>query len=90
MTVSLSHVHVLVDDPDAALLFYRDTLGLEVKNEVANDGFRWITLTPAARPEIEIVLSAASCRSIGGTRRRAGGPTCEGRASRSAVPHRQP
>lgn len=52
MTVSLSHVHVLVDDPDAALLFYRDTLGLEVKNEVANDGFRWITLTPAAQPEI--------------------------------------
>ncbi|MEO7077297.1 VOC family protein [Rhodococcus sp. BP22] len=57
MTVSLSHVHVLVDDPDAALLFYRDTLGLEVKNEVANDGFRWITLTPAEQPEIEIVLS---------------------------------
>jgi catechol 2,3-dioxygenase-like lactoylglutathione lyase family enzyme len=57
MTISLSHVHVLVDDPDAALSFYRDVLGLTVKNEVANDGFRWITLTTASQPEIEIVLS---------------------------------
>ncbi|MCU1420614.1 MAG: hypothetical protein JWN36_265 [Microbacteriaceae bacterium] len=57
MTLSISHVHVIVDDPDAALAFYRDTLGLEVRNEVANDGFRWITLTTADQPEIEIVLS---------------------------------
>lgn len=57
MTVSLSHVHVLVDDPDAALGFYRDTLGLTVLNEVANDGFRWITLATESQPEIQIVLS---------------------------------
>ena len=57
MTVSLSHVHVLVDDPDEALAFYRDTLGLTVINEVANEGFRWITLSTAEQPEIEIVLS---------------------------------
>jgi catechol 2,3-dioxygenase-like lactoylglutathione lyase family enzyme len=57
MTISLSHVHVLVDDPDAAIAFYRDTLGLTVKFEVENGGFRWITLTTAEQPEIEIVLS---------------------------------
>ena len=57
MTISLSHVHVLVDDPDAALAFYRDTLGLELRYEVENDGFRWITLTPPSQPEIEVVLS---------------------------------
>ena len=57
MTVSLSGVHVLVDDPDAALGFYRDTLGLTVRNEVANDGFRWITLVTDTQPEIQIVLS---------------------------------
>jgi len=57
MTISLSHVHVLVDDPDAALAFYRDTLGLEVRNEVANDGFKWVTLSTPGQPEIEIVLS---------------------------------
>ena len=57
MTVSISHVHVLVDDPDAALAFYRDTLGLTVRNEVAQGGFRWITLATAGQPEIQIVLS---------------------------------
>jgi uncharacterized glyoxalase superfamily protein PhnB len=57
MTVSISAVHVLVDDPDAALVFYRDTLGLTVRNEVEHDGFRWITLTTASQPEIQIVLS---------------------------------
>jgi catechol 2,3-dioxygenase-like lactoylglutathione lyase family enzyme len=57
MSVSISHVHVLVDDPDAALPFYRDTLGLTVHNEVAHDGFRWITLSTDSQPEIQIVLS---------------------------------
>jgi catechol 2,3-dioxygenase-like lactoylglutathione lyase family enzyme len=57
MTVSISAVHVLVDDPDAALAFYRDTLGLTVRNEVARDGFRWIVLSTDSQPEIQIVLS---------------------------------
>ena len=57
MTVSLSTVHILVDDPDAALGFYRDTLGLKVRNEVSLGGFRWITLVTDSQPEIEIVLS---------------------------------
>jgi predicted enzyme related to lactoylglutathione lyase len=57
MTASLSVVHILVDDPDAALGFYRDTLGLTVTNEVAQDGFRWITLVTKTQPEIGIVLS---------------------------------
>jgi catechol 2,3-dioxygenase-like lactoylglutathione lyase family enzyme len=57
MNVSISHVHVIDDDPDAAIAFYRDSLGLQVKNEVENDGFRWVTLTTRDQPEIEIVLS---------------------------------
>jgi catechol 2,3-dioxygenase-like lactoylglutathione lyase family enzyme len=57
MNVSISHVHVIVDDPDAAIAFYRDTLGLELKNEVENDGFRWVTLSTRDQPEIETVLS---------------------------------
>ena len=57
MTTSLSGVHVTVDDPDAALSFYRDTLGLTVRNEVTLDGFRWITLVTSNQPEIGIVLS---------------------------------
>jgi catechol 2,3-dioxygenase-like lactoylglutathione lyase family enzyme len=57
MTVSLSTVHIYVDDPDAALGFYRDTLGLTLSDEVANEGFRWITLVTDSQPEIKIVLS---------------------------------
>jgi catechol 2,3-dioxygenase-like lactoylglutathione lyase family enzyme len=57
MTISISHVHVLVDDPDTALAFYRDTLGLTVVNEVARGEFRWITLSTGSQPEIQIVLS---------------------------------
>ena len=57
MTISLSTVHVIVDDPDAALAFYRDTLGLKVTNEVPYEGFKWITLVTASQPEVAIVLS---------------------------------
>ncbi|HWD64411.1 MAG TPA: VOC family protein [Solirubrobacteraceae bacterium] len=57
MTISLSTVHILVDDPDAALGFYRDALGLSVRNEVAREGFRWIVLGSDTQPEIQIVLS---------------------------------
>src|SRR4051795_12008888 len=57
MTVSISTVHVLVDDPDAALAFYRDALGLTVLNEVARDQFRWITLANDSQSEVRIVLS---------------------------------
>lgn len=57
MTISLSGVHVLVDDPEAALAFYRDALGLKVQNEVEQNGFRWITLVTDSQPEISLVLS---------------------------------
>jgi catechol 2,3-dioxygenase-like lactoylglutathione lyase family enzyme len=56
MTISLSHCYLTVHDPEVALGFYRDALGLEVRNDVAADGFRWVTLTPPGQPEIEIVL----------------------------------
>jgi predicted enzyme related to lactoylglutathione lyase len=57
MSVSISTVHVLVDDPDAALPFYRDTLGLSVQNEVARGEFRWISLSADSQPGIQLVLS---------------------------------
>jgi catechol 2,3-dioxygenase-like lactoylglutathione lyase family enzyme len=57
VTISLSTVHILVDDPDAALAFYRDALGFSVRFEVANDGLRWITLGIESQPEIAVVLS---------------------------------
>ncbi|HET6356847.1 VOC family protein [Streptomyces sp.] len=57
MTISLQYCHVTVNDPEASLAFYRDALGLEVRNDVASGGFHWITLGSASQPDLEIVLS---------------------------------
>ena len=56
MAVTVSAMFIPVLDPDAALGFYRDALGLEVRNDVAAEGGRWVTLSPPAQPDIEIVL----------------------------------
>ena len=58
MTISLAGMHVAVDDVDAALAFYRDTLGFTVRNDVGNGTFRWVTLVTATQPEVNIVLSS--------------------------------
>jgi len=57
MSLTLSQCFVIVHDPDEALTFYRDTLGLELRNDVANEGFRWITVGAAAQPDVAIVLT---------------------------------
>ncbi len=57
MELTVYRCFVQVHDPDVALAFYRDALGLEVRDDVANEGFRWITVGAATRPEIAIVLS---------------------------------
>jgi catechol 2,3-dioxygenase-like lactoylglutathione lyase family enzyme len=44
------------DDPDAAVAFYRDTLGFEVRNDVGYNGLRWITVGPPGQPGTSIVL----------------------------------
>jgi uncharacterized glyoxalase superfamily protein PhnB len=44
------------NDPDAALAFYRDTLGFEVRADVGYNGLRWITVGPADQPGTSIVL----------------------------------
>ena len=44
------------NDPDAALAFYRDTLGFEVRGDVGYEGMRWITVGPVGQPETSIVL----------------------------------
>jgi uncharacterized glyoxalase superfamily protein PhnB len=44
------------DDPDASLAFYRDTLGFQIRNDVAYGWMRWITVGPANQPDTSIVL----------------------------------
>jgi len=55
MPVTVSSTFVPVSDPDAALGFYRDTLGLEVRVDVAYGDFRWVTVG-APGQDVDIVL----------------------------------
>jgi catechol 2,3-dioxygenase-like lactoylglutathione lyase family enzyme len=57
MNLTLSQCFVLVHEPDLALTFYRDTLGLELRNDVAREQFRWITVGAAAQPDVAIVIT---------------------------------
>ncbi len=57
MELTLSQCFVIVDDPDASLAFYRDNLGLELRNDVAKGDFRWITVGAASQPGVAIVLT---------------------------------
>ena len=57
MDLTLSTCFVLVHDPDRALTFYRDTLGLELRNDVAREDYRWITVGAGSQPGVGIVLT---------------------------------
>jgi catechol 2,3-dioxygenase-like lactoylglutathione lyase family enzyme len=62
MAVTVSATFIPVHDPDAALGFYRDALGLEVRNDVASHGFRWVTVG-APGQDVDIVLFQPHGRS---------------------------
>jgi catechol 2,3-dioxygenase-like lactoylglutathione lyase family enzyme len=55
MAVTVSTMFVAVHDADAALAFYRDALGLEVRNDVGSEGMRWVTVG-APGQDVDIVL----------------------------------
>jgi uncharacterized glyoxalase superfamily protein PhnB len=57
MNLKLSTCFVIVNDPDAALAFYRDALGMDVRNDVARESYRWITVGSASQPDVSIVLT---------------------------------
>ena len=56
MDISIHSSFLPQDDPEAALAFYRDTLGFEVRNDVGYGGKRWITVGPVGQPGTSIVL----------------------------------
>jgi catechol 2,3-dioxygenase-like lactoylglutathione lyase family enzyme len=57
MNLTFSQCFVLVHDPEDALAFYRDTLGLELRNDVARGDFRWITVGATSQPGVAIVIT---------------------------------
>ena len=56
MDITINASFLPQDDPDAALAFYRDTLGFEVRKDVGYNGLRWITVGPPGQPGTSIVL----------------------------------
>ncbi|MFJ4847443.1 MULTISPECIES: VOC family protein [unclassified Streptomyces] len=58
MDITLSQCFIAVDDHDKALAFYRDVLGLEVRNDVGFEGMRWVTVGSPAQPDVTIVLES--------------------------------
>ena len=56
MDISIHSAYLPQNDPDAALAFYRDTLGFEVRNNVEYNGMHWITVGPPGQPGTSIVL----------------------------------
>ncbi len=56
MNITIHNTFLPHNDPDAALAFYRDTLGFEVRNDVGYEGMRWITVGPADQPGTSVVL----------------------------------
>ena len=59
MDITIHSSFLPQNDPDAALAFYRDTLGFEVRNDVGYQGLRWITVGPPEQPSTSIVLHPA-------------------------------
>ena len=56
LDLTIHQAYLPQDDPDAALAFYRDTLGFEVRMDVNYRGLRWITVGPPGQPGTSIVL----------------------------------
>ena len=57
MNLTLSTCFILIHDPESAIGFYRDGLGLELRNDVARGDFRWITVGAESQPGVGIVLT---------------------------------
>lgn len=57
MTIALKFCNITVNDVDESIAFYRDVLGYEVHNDVANGRFRWITMGSPQQQGFDLVLS---------------------------------
>jgi uncharacterized glyoxalase superfamily protein PhnB len=57
MDITIHSSFLPQNDPEAALAFYRDILGFEVRLDVGFEGMRWITVGPPGQPDTSIVLT---------------------------------
>ncbi len=56
MDISIHASFLPHDDADAALAFYRDLLGFELRQDVGYAGMRWLTVGPPGQPDTSVVL----------------------------------
>ncbi len=56
MNITIHHAFLPHDDADAALAFYVDALGFELRNDVGYHDMRWLTVGPAGGAGTSIVL----------------------------------
>lgn len=56
MDIIIHYAFLPHTNADAALAFYRDTLGFEVRKDVGYQDMRWITVGPPNQPNTSIVL----------------------------------
>ncbi|HEX6286837.1 MAG TPA: VOC family protein [Acidimicrobiia bacterium] len=56
MDITIHSAMLPQTDPEAALAFYRDALGFEVRNDVEYQGMHWITVGPVDQPQTSVVL----------------------------------
>src|SRR5690606_1616599 len=56
MNITIHYAFLPHTDADAALGFYRDILGFEVRKDVGYENMRWITVGPVGQPGTSIVL----------------------------------
>ena len=56
MNITVSTCYLSVDDPEKALWFYRDVLGLTVTADVGYENLRWVTVVAPAQPDLNVVL----------------------------------
>ncbi|MGO2745199.1 VOC family protein [Microbacterium sp.] len=56
MNITIHYAFLPHTDAEAALGFYRDILGFELRKDVGYDGMRWLTVGPVGQPQTSIVL----------------------------------
>ncbi|BAW06123.1 glyoxalase [Nocardia seriolae] len=56
MDITINASFLPHNDADAALAFYRDALGFELRKDVGYNGLRWLTVGPVDQPSTSIVL----------------------------------
>ena len=56
MEMSIHTTFLPHDGKDAAIAFYVDTLGFELRNDVGYNGMHWLTVGPPGQPDVNVVL----------------------------------